>query len=100
MTWEIFLGLVALIGFIASVTGPMIKLTTSISKLNSNIETLQLALDRIDEANKEEHKKINEALTQHELIIENHENRLKNIEHTMDLVDNAHPEFSTFRVKD
>ena len=40
MTWEIFLGIVALVGFSVTVATPIIKLNTSITKLNCSIDGL------------------------------------------------------------
>ena len=40
MTWEIFLGIVALVGFGITVATPIIKLNTSITKLNCSIDGL------------------------------------------------------------
>ena len=38
MSWEIVLGLIALVGFGISVSTPIIKLNTSITKLNCSID--------------------------------------------------------------
>ena len=40
MTWEIFLGIVALVRFGITVATPIIKLNTSITKLNCSIDGL------------------------------------------------------------
>ena len=40
MNWEIFLGIAALVGFMASVIGPIIKLTITIATLSGAIDNL------------------------------------------------------------
>ena len=40
MTWEIFVGITVLVGFMIAVMTPIIKLNASITKLNCSIDTL------------------------------------------------------------
>ena len=40
MTWEIMVGLIAIVGFGISVSAPIIKLNTNITKLNCSIISL------------------------------------------------------------
>ena len=40
MTWEIFVGITVLVGFMIAVMTPIIKLNGSITKLNCSIDTL------------------------------------------------------------
>ena len=89
MTWEIFLGIVALVGFIISVTTPLIKLNSSITKLNAGVDTLQAALDRIEEENEKSHKRIWEHNEEQDVKLTNHENRIVKIETKMEIM---HPE--------
>lgn len=97
MTWEIFLGIVALVGFIAAITGPMIKLNTSITKLNDSVGVLQSAIDRIENDNKESHKRLWDHNNEQDEVIANHTRRLDNIEHTMDVTERLHPELTGLR---
>lgn len=92
MTWEIFLGIVALVGFIISVTTPLMKLNTSITKLNNSVDVLKSAIDRIDADNEESHKKIWEHNDEQDEIIAEHSKKINNIEHTMILTERLHPE--------
>lgn len=46
MTWEIALGIFALITFGIAVVTPIIKLNTLVTKLNSSIEFLTKMVDR------------------------------------------------------
>lgn len=58
MTWEIFLGIVALVGFFITVGTPILKLNTSIIRLNESINVLRDALTRSESDNREAHKRI------------------------------------------
>lgn len=98
MTWEIFLGIVALIGFVISVMTPIIKLNTSITKLNVALTALQTSMDRIEDENTKSHRRIWSHNDNQDALIENHERRLSDIEHTMDVTEKLHPELVGLRV--
>lgn len=69
MTWEIVLGIIALVGLIVTVTTPTIKLNSSITKLSCSVDALN------------ENMKRNETrLNSHSESIKNHENRLIRLE--------------------
>lgn len=99
MSWEIFLGIAALIAFIASVTGPMVKLNTSITKLNSSVEVLQQAINRLDEGNEKSHKRLWDHNEIQDRKIEVHEERLDNIERKFDIIEAVHPGFTSGQEK-
>lgn len=92
MTWEIFLGIVAIITFIITITGPMLKLNTSITKLNDSVDVIKSALDRIEKDNEDSHKKIWEHSDEQDEIIAEHSRKINNIEHTMIMTERLHPE--------
>jgi len=94
MTWEIFLGIAALITFVIAVTGPMIKLNTSITKLNASVDVLKDAIDRIDADNEESHKRIWKHSDEQDAVIAEHTRKISNIEHTMILTERLHPELT------
>lgn len=48
MTWEIALGLFALIGGVATVVGPILKLTQTITRLSVLVEDLTRRIERIE----------------------------------------------------
>lgn len=89
MTWEIFLGIGALLSFVIAVTGPMMKLNTSITKLNDSVDVLKTAIERIEDDNEKNRKKIWEHNDSQDDKIENHEQRITKIETKMDIM---HPE--------
>lgn len=97
MTWEIFLGLVTLVGFIVSVMTPIIKLNSSITKLNVALGALQSSMTKIENDNTESHRRIWSHNDSQDSLIENHEKRLTNIEHTMDITEKLHPELVGIR---
>lgn len=89
MSWEIFLGFVAIVSFIISVTTPLVKLNTSITKLNDSVETLKTAIDKIDSDNEKNHKRIWDHNDEQDVIINQHEQRITKIETKMNVI---HPE--------
>ena len=70
MTWEIFLGLVALTGFIISIG----KIISSNTKAMQRLED---SIIRLDETLKEEKKDINEL----DSTVQDHETRISILEH-------------------
>lgn len=44
MTWEIFLGIVAIVGFITAVATPIVKLISAITGLRNAVEQLNIQL--------------------------------------------------------
>ncbi len=58
MTWEIFLGIVALIGFVISISTPLIKLNTSITKLNTSLSNINKNIDELKQNSKVSHDEI------------------------------------------
>lgn len=97
MTWEIFLGIVALIGFVITVMTPIIKLNTSITRLNVALESLQSSMTRIENDNTESHRRIWLHNDNQDALLENHEKRISDIEHTMDMTERIHPELVGIR---
>lgn len=80
MTWEIFLGIVALVGFFISVATPIIKLTSSITKLNDSIQVLKEAMDKIDSSNEKSHKRLWDHNDEQDRILEEHKEKIAKIE--------------------
>lgn len=76
MTWEIFLGIVALVGFFVTVGTPILKLNTSIIRLNESVNVLRDVLSKSEMDNKEAHKRIWNHLDDIDATVKNHEERL------------------------
>jgi cell division protein FtsL len=58
MTWEIFVGIAALVSFMIAVITPMLKLNNTITKANDHLESLQSALNDFKTSNEKSHKRI------------------------------------------
>ena len=89
MTWEIFLGIVALVGFIISVATPLMKLSKTMTELNVNMQNLNKAMNVLTTNNTESHRRIWQHNEEQDEKIENHEKRITKIETKMDIM---HPE--------
>lgn len=94
MSWEIFLGIVAIIGFVITVSTPMMKLNTSITKLSLSIEHLQEVIKRNETENQNAHDELKNHNKDQDKIIQDHESRIDAIEHTIDLHEKLHPELT------
>ena len=70
MTWEIFLGIVALTGFVISI-GRIVSMNTKA------MQKLEDSIVRLDETIREEKKDINEL----DETVQNHETRISILEH-------------------
>lgn len=93
MTWEIFLGIVAIVGFVATLCGPLVKLNSNIVRLNDSLHVLQQAMDKIDEDNEKSHKRIWEHNNEQDNKLEEHERRINGLEHNWDIAEHLHPDF-------
>ncbi len=89
MTWEICLGIFALVGFGISINAPLMKLNTSITNLNALVDTLKCAVDRIDSENQKSHERLWTHNEEQNDNLSDHEQRITKIETKIDIL---HPE--------
>lgn len=89
MTWEIFLGIVALVGFVITLATPLMKLSKTMTELNVNMQNLNKAMNVLTANNTESHRRIWAHNEEQDEKIENHEKRITKIETKMDIM---HPE--------
>ena len=89
MTWEIFLGIVALVGFVITLATPLMKLSKTMTELNINMQNLNKAMNVLTANNTESHRRIWQHNEEQDEKIENHEKRITKIETKMDIM---HPE--------
>lgn len=89
MTWEIFLGIVALVGFCVTIATPLMKLSKTMTELNVNMQNLNQAMNTLTANNTESHRRIWAHNDEQDEKLENHEKRITKIETKMDIV---HPE--------
>lgn len=73
MTWEIFLGIVALVGFLISIGGIIFKLSRVLTSLEATVKSLTETLQDSKTDRKDMHKKL-----------DNHETRLVKLETKVD----------------
>lgn len=89
MTWEIFLGIVALVGFCVTIVTPLMKLSKTMTELNINMQNLNQAMNTLTANNTESHRRIWAHNDEQDEKLENHEKRITKIETKMDII---HPE--------
>lgn len=89
MTWEIFLGIVALVGFCVTIATPLTKLSKTMTELNVNMQNLNQAMNTLTANNTESHRRIWAHNEEQDEKLENHEKRITKIETKMDII---HPE--------
>lgn len=66
MTWEIVVGIIALVGFIASIGGMVWRLSALISRLEAAVKALAEAVNALRGDNAAEHGAMQTQLTDHE----------------------------------
>ena len=87
MTWEIFLGIVALVGFMITVISPLMKLSKTMTELNVNMQNLNQAMNTLTSNNTESHRRIWQHNEEQDAKMDNHENRITKIETKMDIMN-------------
>ena len=78
MTWEIVTGIIALVGFVATVATVSSKQSGILAKLEATLNALNETLEELKENNRASHKDIYEK-------IGNHEKRVSEIETKMNI---------------
>lgn len=81
MTWEIALGIFALVSFVGAVSAWIFKLSRTLAILETTIKALNDALGVISTNNKESHKDLYNKHDEHERRINDHEMRISHLEH-------------------
>ena len=69
MTWEIFLGISALVAFVIAVGGIISKASQMFATLNATINILSDTLKEFKKDSKSEHKEMHERIDDHETRI-------------------------------
>lgn len=90
MTWEIFLGIVALVGFCVTTATPLMKLSKTMTELNINMQNLNQAMNTLTANNAESHRRIWAHNEEQDEKLENHEKRITKIETKMDIIHLKH----------
>lgn len=66
MTWEIVVGIIALVGLIGTFVGAAWKVSNTLATLNATINSLQKTLDEFRNDNKASHGEIYNKLNDHD----------------------------------
>jgi uncharacterized coiled-coil protein SlyX len=62
MTWEIAVGIFALVGFVTSIGAFIFKLSGMLTKLQATLDALNSVLDELKKSNNDDHKYFREKL--------------------------------------
>ena len=82
MSWEIALGVIALLGFAGSIATWVSKLSKTLAVLETTIDTLNKVMNELKNNSHNTHKEMFFRINSSERILENHEGRLKVLEKT------------------
>lgn len=82
MEWEIVGVIVVLVGLLASVAGPLIKLNTTLAKLDANVDALRGEMKSLTTRNSDSHDRIFKRLDEGDAAINDHETRITVLETT------------------
>lgn len=80
MEWETFGGVAAVVAVLIGILTPVIKLNSSVTKLNTLLEQVSKELRELKEANSATHKSLWDRLNQQEKELSSHETRLRLLE--------------------
>lgn len=80
MTWEIALGIFALVSFVAVVLGWSSKLTGTLSKLNTSVDMLNKTVEKFQNSSDKIHDEIFEKIGKHDILLVEHSEKIKNLE--------------------
>lgn len=78
--WTVVQTVVVLIGLFITIGAPIIKLNTTITRLNSIVESLDKRFGRFEISNSEGHKRLWEKNTKIDEAVNDHEARIQKIE--------------------
>ena len=84
MTWEIVIGIIALVGFIGSIGVWVSKLSTTLATLSTTIELLVNTVKEFKSNSHDTHSKLFEKIGEHRNVLSDHETRIKILEEKED----------------
>lgn len=80
MTWEIVIGVATFLGFLVTAVKTIIPLTNAVTRLTDQIVFVTGKVDEMDKQKKEEHKEIHEHNKAQDAMLQNHEQRLHDLD--------------------
>jgi len=78
--WGVFLVMVSLMGFAATIVGPIIKLNTSITTLTVTMQAMEEALNALSDKNSTAHRNLWEKTREQDAVLQTHEKRITLLE--------------------
>lgn len=78
--WVIFKDIVVIVGLVITVTTPLLKLNTSITELKTLLESVMKKVETLDSNNTENHRRLWEHNTEQDKVLQNHEQRLHDLD--------------------
>lgn len=78
MTWEIVLGIIALVGFVGTIATYASKQASVLSKLETTLKALNTTLEELKENNRTSHKEFYDRLADHDGRIKRLETKHEN----------------------
>jgi len=87
MTWDIFLGFVALVSFIIAIVTPITRLTKTMTELTVSVKGLKDSLAEIVTKNQNSHNRLWEHNTKQDNTISDHEKRIGKLEVKLDVYE-------------
>lgn len=80
MEWTIVTVIVVLIGLVAAIVKPLIKLNTTLTKLTYTVDTLEKSTSGFLKNNSDAHKRLWDHSDEQDTILEDHEKRIFKME--------------------
>lgn len=87
MTWEIALGLFAIVGFVATIIGWSTQISGTLSKLNTSVDALNHTVEKFEKSSDKIHENLSGRISEHDAILAEHkveltkcDERIKNLE--------------------
>lgn len=78
--WEVVGVIIALVGLVGVFVKATMSYSSSIAKLTTTLDNLQDCLERLEASKKETHRRIFGELDKHDEILNNHEQRIHDLE--------------------
>ena len=77
--WQVLLVIVFLVGLLASVIKPILKLNSTLTRLDTTLLSIQNDSERRERENIKEHDKFNERLDEHEDTLVEHDKSISEL---------------------
>jgi hypothetical protein len=82
--WQVLLVIVFLVGLLASVIKPILKLNSTLTRLDTTLLSIQNDSERRERENIKEHDEFNERLDEHEDTLVEHDKSISELRYRID----------------